>query len=284
MFCNKCGKELEKGTKFCSGCGSKVEAKAETKVEPKKEVKKEVGGESNGLAIAGMVIGIVSLILAWFLTLFILVVPVVGLILSIVAKGKKGFKITGIITNALAIVVAIFVFIFSMFLLGSAIDDIYDSNKDEINRIKDKIEDDIKDVQKTTKSSSPVGEWTCVNYYDSNISDYVGNVKSAPSDKKTVLNLKSNGSFQYGPYVDSYKNYFKGTYTYKTEPEKASTESSMNVKFFDIEGNITDAVADGAALNDKTNMHLEMELLGQSDFDAALILFYSSYNTYYCER
>ena len=27
----------------------------------------------------------------------------------------------------------------------------------------------------------------------------------------------------------------------------------MNVKFFDIEGNITDAVADGAALNDKTN-------------------------------
>ncbi|MFA1644513.1 MAG: zinc-ribbon domain-containing protein, partial [Enterobacteriaceae bacterium] len=31
MFCVKCGKEVKEGTKFCTNCGTEMEAKQEVK-------------------------------------------------------------------------------------------------------------------------------------------------------------------------------------------------------------------------------------------------------------
>ena len=284
MFCSKCGKEVEKGVKFCPGCGTKV---AETKTEEKKEVKKEVvkaepvkqeePQRSSGLGIAAMVIGIVSFILAWFLNIFIIVIPVVGLILALCAKGKKGFKITGIILNALSLVICVVMFIVSMVTLGRAIGTAVD---DSIPQIKE----GVKEVQKTVKSGYPYGTWYCVDYYDSEAKNYADNVRLAPSDKKTVLYLYTDNTFKYGPYSESYKNYYKGTFKYTLETEKNEQYKNKNVTFIDVETTINDAMMDGVKNYDATGMHFEMELLGEDDYDTALMLYYNTYNTYYCQR
>lgn len=285
MFCGKCGKEVKKGAKFCPNCGEKAveekvkevkkeEKKVEAvKVEPKVEAKKE----SSGLGIAGMVIGIVSLLLSWLLTLIIIIVPVVGLILSCCAKGKKGFKITGIVTNALAIVACIVLFIVYMATLGSIFGTILDENADE-------IKNGVKTIEKTTKAYTPVGTWTCVDYYSDSAKTYADDVTKAPAADKTVLYMYADNTYKYGPYSESYKNYYKGTYTYEIELDKNETYRSQGAKFLDVKASITDAMIDGVKQYDKTQMNYEMELLESGNYDTALIMFYSSYNTYYCQR
>ena len=49
MFCNKCGKELPDGTKFCGGCGTAIESATKTEefsstVQKPKSKGKKVGG------------------------------------------------------------------------------------------------------------------------------------------------------------------------------------------------------------------------------------------------
>ncbi|MBR4351380.1 MAG: zinc-ribbon domain-containing protein [Bacilli bacterium] len=286
MVCNNCGKEIEAGTKFCSSCGTKVEAKKAPKKVEKKEEAKEVKKEtvkvepvnnsnqgSSALGIVSMVLGIVSFILSWFLTVFIIVFPIAGLILGICAKGKKGFKITGIILNALSIVIAIIMFIAGLAAIGRGV-------KESIPEIKE----GVREVQKTVKSGYPYGTWTCVSYYSTEATQYSDDVTKAPSDKKTVLNLYTDNSFRYGPYSESYKNYYKGTFTYTIETDKNEKYKNQGEAFIDVKGTITDAMIDGVAAPDKTNMNLEMGLLETDNYDTAVILFYSSYNTYYCQR
>ena len=285
MFCSKCGKKVEKGVKFCPSCGEKV---VESKVEEKKEeVKKEVvkvepvkkaePTGSNGLGIAGMVIGIVSIVLSFVLSIIIILFPVVGLILSLCSKGKKGIKIAGIITNAVGIVLSISVFIFYMVSFGTALGTFVDEEAP-------KIEQGIKTVEKTVKSGYPYGTWTCVSYYSTEATNYSDDVTKAPSDSKTVLNLYTDNTFRYGPYSESYKNYYKGTFTYTIETDKNQQYKDKGESFIDIKGTITDAMIDGVKADDKTNMNLEMGLIEADNYDTAAILFYSSYNTYYCQR
>lgn len=278
MICNNCGKEVENGTKFCASCGTKVEEVVSTKVEKKEEVKVEPVKSSNqgssALGIVSMVLGIISIILSWFLTVFILVIPIAGLILGICAKGKKAFKITGIILNAVSIVVAIIMFVVGLTAIGRGV-------KESIPE----IEKGLKTVETTVKSGYPYGTWTCINYYDTNASAYQDDVTKAPADMKTVLYLYTDNTFRYGPYSESYKNYYKGTFKYTIEKEKNEQYKSQNFSFIDVETTINDAMIDGVKNTEATGMHFEMELLGGSkDYDTALMLYYNTYNTYYCQR
>lgn len=294
MFCSKCGKKIEDGTKFCPGCGSKAEAKKETvKAEPVKTVKKEES-ESNGLGIAGMVMGIISIILAFFLSVFILIIPIVGLILSCVAKGKKGFKIAGIITNIVAILLSIIMAIIGIVMVGSliggAIQDTINDNEDIISDIKDEIEDKVDDVKKATKSGYPYGTWTCVPYSSMNLQNYdYDNIKSNNKEDLTVLKLNTDNSFQYGPYVDNYKNYYKGNFTYEIETSKNEQYKSQGYAFIDVDGKILEFKNEGVDQNvpDTARLHFEMELWETYGYDKALIGFYDDYsinNMYFCER
>ena len=187
MFCSKCGKKVEKGIKFCPSCGEKV---VESKVEEKKEVKKEVvkaepvkkeepvktntNQGSSGLGIASMIIGIVSFILSWFLSLFIILIPIAGLILGLCAKGKKGFKITGIVLNALSILIAIVVFIAGLAMLGKGIGTAIEEGGP-------KLEEGLKTIEKTVKSGYPYVTWTCVSYYSSEATQYSDDITKAPN-------------------------------------------------------------------------------------------------------
>lgn len=291
MFCSKCGKKVDENTKFCPGCGEKVESKKVEKVEVAKTTKKEEKAESNGLGIAGMVIGIVSIILSFFLSVFVLILPIVGLILSCVSKGKKAFKITGIITNILAIVIAFIMIIVGAAILGSTIggivDDAVNNNQDVINDIKKDVKEKVDEVEKTVKSEYPYGTWTCLPYSSTNLQQYdYDNIMSNSKEDLTVLKLNLDNSFQYGPYVDSYKNYYKGTFTYDIERDKNEQYKSQGFSFIMIKGPITDAMVDGVkqTTTSESGIELEMELWNNYNNDKALIMFTNTYNMYFCER
>ena len=79
MFCNKCGKELPDGTKFCSGCGSQLKTleptaspsfDAKTATTPPSYVDQPapstVEGSGRGIVVAiSLVIALISMFLPW---------------------------------------------------------------------------------------------------------------------------------------------------------------------------------------------------------------------------
>lgn len=287
MVCNNCGKEIENGTKFCSTCGTKVEEKV-APVEEKKEEKvvepvvtetaKPASQGSSALGIVSMVLGIVSIILSWILSIFILVVPIAGLILGICAKGKKGFKITGIILNAISIAVCVIMFFAGLSALGQG-----------LKEAGTEIEKGLKEVGTTVKSGYPYGTWTCVSYDSGSLYSYdYENIKNNSIDDLTVLTLNTDNTYQYGPKKDAYKNYYKGTFTYEIETDKNNDSHNISngYKFIMVKGPITDAMIDGVKKETtaENRIELEMELFRDYDYDKALIMFTSSYNMYMCER
>lgn len=276
MVCNNCGKEIQNGTKFCTNCGTKVEEKA---VEPVvTETAKPASQGSSALGIASMVLGIVSIILSWILSIFILVFPIVGLILGICAKGKKGFKITGIILNAISIAVCFIMFFVGLSAIGKGI-------KEAIPE----IEKGLKEASTTVKSEYPYGTWTCVSYDSGTESRYnYEDIKSNNSEDLTVLTLNTDKTYQYGPKKDAYKNYYKGTFTYEIETDKNNDSHNISngYKFIMVRGPITDAMIDGVKKETtaENRIELEMELFRDYDYDKALIMFTNTYNMYMCER
>ena len=86
MICSKCGKEVEKGTKFCPGCGEKIEEKKVVEA-TKVETKKEEQPRSKALGVVALVLGIVSLVVASLALVFALVNSIVN---------KKGFAAAGL--------------------------------------------------------------------------------------------------------------------------------------------------------------------------------------------
>ena len=113
MFCVKCGKEVKKGTKFCTNCGAEIEEAKEEKKEEKltysqnkaiettsnpTPAKVETTSTGDGKGTASLVLGIVSFVVpcVGFIT------SIIGLILGICAK-KSGKKTAGIILNSIAL-------------------------------------------------------------------------------------------------------------------------------------------------------------------------------------
>ena len=134
MFCIKCGKEVKKGTKFCTNCGTAVEEAKEAKVEKEKDEKLTYSQnntiettsnpnptpvqpveEGDGKATASLVLGIVSILLGVGIGF---VTSIIGLILGICAK-KSGKKTAGIILNAIALALSIIVPLIIISLYGS---------------------------------------------------------------------------------------------------------------------------------------------------------------------
>lgn len=271
MKCTKCGKEIKKTDTFCQYCGTEqkkeevkpvaekkttakkttapkaVEKKEEVKVE--KVVKEEPKKGSKGLAIAGMILGIVGVIFSLIIGPIAFLLPLLGLIFSLCGQ-KGGFKVTGIITSAIAFVIEIIylllsIFVFSSFLgfLGEYINDY----------------------------TTPYGEWTCTSYPSS----------SYKTSEETILQLNRDGTFKYGPKEGLDKNYYSGTFTYTSEIDK--NEKYDGRKFFDIKAPVTRFVyngTDGSTYN--KNLNMEMQIL--DEWDSAVIMFYNTYNTYKCYR
>lgn len=101
-YCSKCGKLMEDGATFCSGCGSPLQHQ-------NINTTSNVDKSSNiGLAIISLVFGIVGL-LAWIIPIIGLPVGVVALVLGIlgIKKSNKGMSIAGIVLGVICLVLTI---------------------------------------------------------------------------------------------------------------------------------------------------------------------------------
>ena len=126
MFCQKCGKELEQGAKFCPTCGTNVSPETQASVPPS-NLQYEAGAgvyteeEKPKGAMAALVCGIIGIVMAFLL-------PIVGLILSIVAisqgikankVSKTGIATAGYIMGIAGLILSIIVWVASAVMLAS---------------------------------------------------------------------------------------------------------------------------------------------------------------------
>lgn len=156
MFCKNCGKELEKGSEFCSKCGTQVNGLKEQDINyqsyPPQYYQQynqynAVKVPGNGLSIAGMVLGIIALayalitlmavcdydylaisiyaarnVSAYALGVVLIqsILALTGLPLSIsgMLKRKSAKNITGIILNTITIIMSIIMFIYIIVTFG----------------------------------------------------------------------------------------------------------------------------------------------------------------------
>ena len=104
-YCSRCGKQNESNSLFCISCGERFEVDVTgTNTDENKN--------TEGLGTASMIIGIIALVLSFtciFILPVIIIFPLalVGFILGIVNKAKKGKKISGIILNGIALLISI---------------------------------------------------------------------------------------------------------------------------------------------------------------------------------
>ena len=138
MYCSNCGNKIEKGSSFCTKCGSAIGNVAMNN-QPAYYYGPKVPG--NGLSIAGMVLGIVGLSFALLYLLGVasesyilekvmsrryvvayafgvvlvpLALSATGLPLSIcgLLKNKNGKNISGIILNSITLLIQFILFIY----------------------------------------------------------------------------------------------------------------------------------------------------------------------------
>ena len=279
MKCKKCEKEISKTDTFCQYCGTKVEEETETKVavvEKRKEKKEKVKAEKveavkvepvnttnnsqpgKGLAIASMSLGIVGIVFTFFIGPLAFIFSLLGLIFALVAKRKCGFKLAGLITSIVGMVLQviatiIIIFFFSAFMtiLGEYLDtDFYKYSGESV-----------------------YGEWTCKPYPS----------YSYKSSEETTLKLNYDGTYIYGPSDDLDRNHYSGTFTYETEYDKNLENYSKGSKFYDLNVYVNEFMISGVKGSTYgKNLDMEMELV--DDYDTAYIMFYNTNNTYKCER
>jgi hypothetical protein len=102
MYCSKCGKQVEDGARFCSGCGASLQNYQNMFV-PNENTKKEAG-----MAIASLVLGIIGII-AWIIPIIGLPIGIAALVLGIlgIKRSSKGMSIAGIVLAVICLVLTI---------------------------------------------------------------------------------------------------------------------------------------------------------------------------------
>jgi hypothetical protein len=102
MYCSKCGKQVEDGAMFCSGCGAALQNNQNI------PVSNENTKKGAGMAIASLVLGIIGII-AWIIPIIGLPIGIVALVLGIlgIKRSSKGMSIAGIVLAVICLVLTI---------------------------------------------------------------------------------------------------------------------------------------------------------------------------------
>ena len=186
-YCENCGAKIEKEGLYCPKCGKKVQMK---EVKEKEQVENS-NNKKESLGTASMVIGIISLVLSFIINVAILPLAIVGLILGIVNKAKKGKQISGIILNSIAIVVAILIAVVLIFLFVNVTKDLNDNRNKYSEYIPSEIEEE-----------SLIGRWSCKK-----------TEKVLNKDYELSVVISDNDTFSIYDNNES-KNYIEGKYEY----------------------------------------------------------------------
>lgn len=212
------------------------------------------------LATASLILGIISILL-FFLNVLILPVAVIGLILGIVNKTKKGKKVAGIILNTIAIILIIILLGIVFTLVRNGINKI--SSEDIIGRLYNEIE-------YSTSQNFVAGKYDCTSL--NNKSEYL-----------ISLELNKDNTFIYGKYGDLINNHAAGTYTYEYENKTNNTD---NYKYYmlTLSGTNGEFIVDGKKQDREFNSKMEFGITSnlEKQKKEGPIIFTSNYNMYYC--
>lgn len=126
-YCSKCGKELEEGQKFCSGCGENLTNQEEASVEHIPLCYKIFGYVGFGLGILTFVLGFIP-----FANYMCIFSGPAGIVFSCLGKKEpqvynkaiKGFKfsIGGLIIGVVLLIIYTIIFVV---ILGLTVDNVY---------------------------------------------------------------------------------------------------------------------------------------------------------------
>ena len=279
MFCKNCGKQLNQGEKFCVNCGNKINIDNEimpstinlnnTNIQSSNNINNvglNVGNNVNEkkketLGTISMVIGIISLVLSFFVNILILPVAIVGLILGIINKVKKGKKISGIILNSISILISIVIMLLIAVIFNGVI------SLFQTPEFKDAFSDLYNELDYSTSSNFIAGKYDCTE------------VNGDTDEYSVTLHLNEDNTYLYGPYGNLENNYLKGTYTYEDENK---TNGSGEYKYFMVTMEKEEYIVDGQSRNDDSSFMLEFGLTNKTGKKEGVIMFLSSYNMYYC--
>lgn len=278
MYCIKCGSSVPEGTSFCSNCGEKIE-----KIEPNNNnginsnnvtndsssntttsnINTNSSNQNNNSFNSlnnnnssqekpdkiSLIIGIVSIVLSLILTVLIIPLAILGIVIGLV---KKPSNMIGVALNSIAIVISIVV-------LVSAI------NSSEFKDYLDKY----KNGSYQTSTNYIAGKYNCTGV-DDHKDEYL-----------ITLHLNEDNTFLYGPYGKLDNNYAKGTYTYEDENK---TNASGQYKYYMVTftGSKDNFIIDGKPADKDFSAKMEFGITNSKLKKEGVVMFVSTYNTYYC--
>ena len=261
MYCPKCGEQNEANVKFCHKCGASL-----TQTNEISESNKE------GLATGSLVIGIISLILSFtciFVVPIFIVIPLalVGLILGIVNKVKKGKKFAGIVLNIIAIVLSVFIFIISILVI-SVIADNAAKNIDK-DKLKKSINQLYNELDRSTSDNYVKGKYNCKSFDGS----------GANGDYIVRFELNDDMTFLWGKYNETDKNYVKGTYTFE---DLKKTNGDRSYAYYNVKLDGDEYYNDGVKQDEPYESEYEFGITAEATKKQGIIMNTKTQNMYYC--
>lgn len=123
MYCPKCGALNDESSKYCQKCGEALEKSDLANINENQHAESynNTEKESNKLGIASLILGIISLLTSWGSFCISILTGIVGLILGIKSKAKKGVDKAGIILSSIGLVLTVLFVIVTAMLLNATL-------------------------------------------------------------------------------------------------------------------------------------------------------------------
>ena len=257
-YCSKCGVENISEAKYCKECGNSFDEVGDVK-------SNVVPNNKESLGTASMVIGIIALVfaLSCFLLFPIFItgpLALVGLILGIVNKVKKGKKFAGIILNGVAIIIAILFFIIGFVIFATEINTPGSGLYNFFNRLYNAIERETSDNYVSGIYNCKSGALGTGNYI-------------------VRFELNKDHTFLWGKYGDTKNNYVIGTYTF-TDLHK--TNNSGDYTYYNIKLDGEEYYSNGKKQDEKYASEYEFGITGVETKKQGVLMNVKTYNMYYC--
>lgn len=264
-YCPKCGAKND-DVKFCSKCGTSL-------TDEKKAVE---GKKKEGMATASLILGIISLVFAVGCIIFVPIIisiplAIIGLVLGIVNLCKKGTKFAGIILNVLSIVIscimAFIVFPIVIAAVGvSAFAEEASTDGSDLNKFLNQL---YNELDKAQSDNYVAGKYNCKSFSGSGESgNYV-----------VRMELNTDGTFLWGKYGDTSRNYVKGTYTFGDLNKK---DGSGTYSYYSIKLDGDEYYSNGIKQSEPYASDYEFGITAKNTKKQGIIMNTKTYNMYYC--
>ena len=261
MTCNKCGKEVAEGSKFCGECGAPI---ANIENVQENNVLNNVSNQSNynsnekktdNFSTISLILGIVAIVLVLISKPLGAVVAVVGLVFGLITKSRDKIRGWGIGLNIAAFFILAIIVVFNIV-----------SNPKFLNQL-------YNELDYSSSDNYVAGTWNCSNFDGSGAED----------DYSVTMKLNKDNTFVFGEYGDLSNNHAGGKYTF--EDEKDKNENTTNgYKYFliNLNGNSNDYVVDGVSQNKSFDAKFEIGITSVNTKKQAILMNYYTYQMYYC--